>query len=223
MSPLRVVALVAAIVAGLGTATPLVQAAGRAPITVGSLTLEPCETSALAWCATVQVPFSYADPQAGTTGLYFEWFPATENAQGTVLAVEGGPGYSSTSSRDYYLDMLGPLTRTRNVLIADLRGTGRSDPVRCPRLQNATTADGNQAYIDAVGACGRRLNHTRQRPDGSYVRGSDLYTTANAARDIARLLDLLAPGRVDLYGDSYGTYFAQVFTSTGATSSRSSA
>ncbi|GAA0986693.1 hypothetical protein GCM10009555_064660 [Acrocarpospora macrocephala] len=221
MSPLRAVAIIAAFVVSLGAAALPAQSAARAPITVGSLTLEPCETSTLAWCATVQVPFSYADPQAGTTGLYFEWFPATANAQGTVLAVEGGPGYSSTSSRDYYLDMLGPLTRTRNVLIADLRGTGRSDPVRCPRLQNATTADGNQAYLDAVGACGRRLNHTRQRPDGSYVRGSDLYTTANAARDIARLLDLLSPGRVDLYGDSYGTYFAQVFTSRYAAKLRS--
>ncbi|GIH26429.1 hypothetical protein Aph01nite_47390 [Acrocarpospora phusangensis] len=180
---------------------------------MGSLTLQPCETSDLAWCATVRVPFSYADPAAGTTGIYFEWFPATENAQGTVLAVQGGPGYSSTDYRDDYLAMLGPLTRTRNVLIADLRGTGRSDPVRCPRLQKVTPSDGNQAYIDAVGACGRSLNRARQRPDGSYVRGADLYTTANSARDVARLLDLLAPGRVDLYGDSYGTYFAQVFAS----------
>ncbi|GAA0380201.1 hypothetical protein Acor_01710 [Acrocarpospora corrugata] len=213
MSPLRAVAVIAAFIVGLGSLTPPALAADRAPITVGSLTLPPCDTSALAWCTTIQVPFSYGDPAAGTTGIYFEWFPATENAQGTVLAVQGGPGYSSTDYRDDYRDMLGPLTRTRNVLIADLRGTGRSDPVRCPRLQNTTTADGNQAYIDAVGACGRRLNHTRQRPDGSYVHASDLYTSANSARDVARLLDLLSTGRVDLYGDSYGTYFAQVFTS----------
>jgi pimeloyl-ACP methyl ester carboxylesterase len=64
-----------------------------------------------------------------------------------------------------------------------------------------------------VGACGDRLNRMRQRPDGSYVRGADLYTTANSARDVAVLLNRLNPGKIDLYGDSYGTYFGQVFAS----------
>jgi pimeloyl-ACP methyl ester carboxylesterase len=169
----------------------------------------------LAWCTTVAVPFDYTDPAAGTTDIYFEWFPATGPGAvaGTVLTVQGGPGYASTDYRDDYLAMLGPLTEHRNVLIVDLRGTGRSDVVRCPRLQNWTPADGNQAYIDAVGACGTHLNSLRRRPDGSAVRGAELYTTANAARDVARLLTLLRTGRVDLYGDSYGTYFGQVFTS----------
>ena len=207
----------AAAVAGALAATILAAPAGaaaRQPIQVGSLTLAPCDTSTLAWCATTAVPFDHDDPSAGTTAIYFEWFPATDGAaEGTVMAVQGGPGYSSTDYRDDYLAMLGPLTRTRNVLIADLRGTGRSDPVNCPAVQRWTVADGNQAYIDAVGACGDRLNRMRQRPDGSYVRGADLYTTATAARDVAVLLNRLNPGKIDLYGDSYGTYFGQVFAS----------
>jgi pimeloyl-ACP methyl ester carboxylesterase len=208
-----IVAASALMVTGAGPAGAVT--AARAPVTVGSLTLPPCPTSPLAWCTTVAVPFDYTDPAAGTTDIYFEWFPATGPgpATGTVLTVQGGPGYASTDYRDDYLDMLGPLTEQRNVLIVDLRGTGRSDVVRCPRLQHWTPADGNQAYIDAVGACGTHLNSTRRRPDGSFVRGAELYTTANAARDVARLLGLLQTGRIDLYGDSYGTYFGQVFTS----------
>ena len=42
------------------------------------------------------------------------------------------------------------------------------------------------------------------------TRGA-LYSTAFAADDLAAMLDALAIGRIDLYGDSYGTYFAQVF------------
>jgi pimeloyl-ACP methyl ester carboxylesterase len=189
--------------------------AARPTITVGSLALPPCPLSPLAWCTTVAVPFDYTDPAAGTTDIYFEWYPATGPGpvNGTVLTVQGGPGYPSTDYRDDYLAMLGPLTERRNVLIVDLRGTGRSDVVRCARLQSWTPADGNQAYIDAVGACGTHLNSSRRRPDGSFVRGAELYTTANAARDVARLLASLRTGPVDLYGDSYGTYFGQVFTS----------
>lgn len=216
MTPRSLVAaaLTAALIAAPTTAAAAAPTAGRQPIQVGSLTLDPCATSDLAWCATTAVPFDHSDPSAGTTPIYVEWFPATDGpAEGTVLTVQGGPGYSSTDYRDDYLAMLGPLTRTRNVLIVDLRGTGRSDPVRCPAVQNWTAADGNQAYIDAVGACGDRLNRLRQRPDGTYVRGADLYTTANAARDVAVLLNRLGTGQVDLYGDSYGTYFGQVFAS----------
>ena len=43
------------------------------------------------------------------------------------------------------------------------------------------------------------------------MHGSDLYGTANAARDLADVLAALQTGPVDLYGDSYGSYFGQVF------------
>jgi pimeloyl-ACP methyl ester carboxylesterase len=38
-----------------------------------------------------------------------------------------------------------------------------------------------------------------------------LYSTTLASDDLAAVLDALALGRIDLYGDSYGTFFAQVF------------
>lgn len=220
---------VALLTAGtLSAATPtavaaVAAAAPRQAIQVGSLTLEPCTTSDLAWCASVAMPFDYSDAAAGTTDVYFEWYPRTASApaKGTVLTVQGGPGYASTDYRDDYLAMLDSLTETRNVLIVDLRGTGRSDVVRCPGVQNWRPSDGNQAYINAAGACADKLNTTRRRADGTWVRGADLYTTTNAARDVARLLDLLGTGKIDLYGDSYGTYFGQVFTSRYASKLRS--
>ena len=44
------------------------------------------------------------------------------------------------------------------------------------------------------------------------MHGADLYTTADAARDLAFLLRRLHTGKVDYYGDSYATFFGQVFT-----------
>jgi pimeloyl-ACP methyl ester carboxylesterase len=67
-------------------------------------------------------------------------------------------------------------------------------------------------YVDDTGKCGRQLNRSIQRPDGSYVHGADLYATANDARDAAKLHGMLRTGKVDFYGDSYGTFFGQTFT-----------
>src|SRR6266566_3571514 len=42
-------------------------------------------------------------------------------------------------------------------------------------------------------------------------RTAPLYSTALAADDLAAIVEALSLGRIDLYGDSYGSYFAQVF------------
>jgi pimeloyl-ACP methyl ester carboxylesterase len=46
--------------------------------------------------------------------------------------------------------------------------------------------------------------------NGSYVHASDLFTSAPAARDVAAVIRALRVPRIDLYGDSYGSWFAQV-------------
>ncbi len=64
-----------------------------------------------------------------------------------------------------------------------------------------------------MAACGRRLNHTWHYRGGGWVHASDLFNTAYTARDTSGVLRALHLGRVDLYGDSYGSWFSQVFAS----------
>ena len=45
------------------------------------------------------------------------------------------------------------------------------------------------------------------------MHASDLFNTAYSARDVSRVLSALRVGQVDLYGDSYGSWFAQVLAS----------
>ena len=52
----------------------------------------------------------------------------------------------------------------------------------------------------AAATCAKRL--------GSHA---DLYGSASSADDLAAVVTALGLGKVDLYGDSYGTFFAQVF------------
>lgn len=200
--------------------------AHRKPIRVGSVTIPPCQSSPLAWCTTISVPYDYGQPAAGTIRLGFEWYPATAPARGraagTILAVQGGPGYATTDYAAAYHATFLPLLRTRNLLLVNLRGTGNSSSFTCKALQDWTLADGIAAYAVDTGSCGWQLNHSRKLAGtGRYVQGSDLYTTEIAAKDVALLLRRLRTGKVDLYGDSYGTFFSQVFTSRYASMLRS--
>ena len=180
-------------------------------LAVGRLRLDPCEEVDGAWCGTLRVPFDRADPAAGTIPVNFEWYPAEQAPVGTMVAVEGGPGYPSTGSRDYYIELFGGLQRSRNLLLVDNRGTGTSALVNCRPLQRWHLALGDDEYNRRVAACGNQLNTARPLPSGGFVHGSDLYGTANAARDLADVLAALETGPVDMYGDSYGSYFGQTF------------
>jgi pimeloyl-ACP methyl ester carboxylesterase len=129
--------------------------------------------------------------------------------------VEGGPGYASTGSQSLYQAMIGPLARTRSLLLVDLRGTGTSAPVKCPGLEHYGRPQHQYgpAFNRLVADCGAQLNHTWRYRHGGWVHASGLFNTAYSARDVSRLLRALRLGRADLYGDSYGSWFSQVFAS----------
>src|SRR5215218_7914934 len=205
-------ALLLAAITAVGLA-PTVAVAQEADdqLVVGRLRFDPCEDLDGAWCGELRVPFDRADPAAGTIPINFEWYPAEQAPVGTMVAMEGGPGYPSTGSRDYYLELFDGLQRTRNLLLVDNRGTGISGLINCRPLQRWHLALGDDEYDRRVAACGEQLNTARQLPGRASVHGSDLYGTANAARDLADVLAALATGPVDLYGDSYGSYFGQTF------------
>lgn len=172
--------------------------AGPPRLEVGRLSLHPCHDVDGAWCGSVQRPVDALLPHLGTIDIHFEWHPATGPgaSAGTIVAVEGGPGYPSTLSRDYYLELFEPMLADHDMLLVDNRGTGKSDAIDCPGLQSGTGD-----YVKNVGACGAQLG------DAAWA-----YGTADAADDMAAIIERLQAAPVDLYGDSYGTYFGQVFS-----------
>jgi pimeloyl-ACP methyl ester carboxylesterase len=163
---------------------------------VGRATLERC-ADAPAYCGRIERPLDPTGAISGRISVYFEFYPHTGASPsiGTLVATEGGPGYPATESRDDYLALFRPLRATRDFVLMDNRGTGKSGAIDCPALQSAA-----RWTVDLVGSCGASLGER-----------SALYSTAYAADDLAAILETLAVGPVDLYGDSYGTYFEQVF------------
>jgi pimeloyl-ACP methyl ester carboxylesterase len=183
------------------TAAPALIGAPRAqagPHTrqVGSLLLERCSVVP-AYCGRLHRPLDPTGAVPGEISIYFEFYPHSGAAKsnGTLVATEGGPGYPATGSREDYIALWRPLRKGWDLLLMDNRGTGKSGAIDCPALQNAM-----QWTVDLIAACGRMLGNR-----------SALYSTAYAADDLAAILSQLEAGPIDLYGNSYGTYFEQVF------------
>jgi pimeloyl-ACP methyl ester carboxylesterase len=171
-------------------------ATARAALLVGSLELRPCP-SVPAYCGDLERPLDPTGQLPGRISIHFEYYPHTAagKSAGTLVATEGGPGYPATLSRGDYLDLFKPLRMHRDVVLMDNRGTGRSGAVDCRELQTA-----EKWTVELNAACGRSLGNR-----------APLYSTAYAADDLAAILEALQVGRIDLYGDSYGTYFEQVY------------
>src|SRR5579862_7097524 len=171
--------------------------AAEARIKVGSLTLAPCEAAGT-YCGHMARPL---DPTGGlkdTIDIFFEYFPARDRSQeklGTLVAAEGGPGFPTTGSAETYLKLYAPLRDRRDVVMMDYRGTGHSGAIDCHPLQTAP-----KFTVENVARCGAQLGPR-----------APLYSAAYDADDLAAILDALGAGKVDLYGDSYGTWFAQAF------------
>jgi pimeloyl-ACP methyl ester carboxylesterase len=185
-----------------GTARPALggteaASSGSNSITVGSANLTKCSKKVSYYCGTLTRPLDPSGAVSGTIDIHYEWYPHTNTtpATGTIVAIEGGPGYGSTESRDYYLGAFAPLLGDRDMVLVDARGTGLSAALNCPAAQT----DGVVTQSD-IAACGTTLGTS-----------ADLYGSDLAADDMEAILELLDIGLIDLYGDSYGTYSAQIF------------
>jgi pimeloyl-ACP methyl ester carboxylesterase len=171
---------------------------GASLLRMGSVTLHSCKDARAYYCGSIARPLDPSGEVAGTIRIGFMLLPHSQHdapARRTIVAMEGGPGYSSTGSRSGYRALFGPLLKTHDLLMVDDRGTGRSGPLLCRALQDAAVM--TRANI---ARCGRRLGDR-----------SDLYGTALVSDDLAAVLDALHIGTVDLYGDSYGTFAVQTF------------
>jgi pimeloyl-ACP methyl ester carboxylesterase len=166
-------------------------------ITVGSVTLTPCQSEYNGYCGSITQPLDRTGQIPDKITIGFEFYPHTDSSQpplGVILAEEGGPGFSTTGSRDGYVRLFDPLRNRRDILLIDKRGTGLSAAINCPALQNAY--DPSQHDIEQ---CADQLGAKAW-----------LYGSPEAADDIAAVLAALALGPVDYYGDSYGTWFGEV-------------
>jgi pimeloyl-ACP methyl ester carboxylesterase len=199
------VAALLVLMAGCTSDTPTVaRSSGPSPATAGAplppVSLKACPGLRRVRCGTIRVPryWSQGVDPATDMKVAFRVYEHTDRsapAREPLVAFEGGPGYPSIGSASSYLAMMGPLHRDHDLIVMDQRGTGASGAIDCPALQR-----GVGEFVDLVAACARTLGDT-----------ANAYGSAAASDDLHAILVGLGVPEVDLYGDSYGTYLAQVF------------
>ncbi|GAA5186779.1 alpha/beta fold hydrolase [Rugosimonospora acidiphila] len=157
-------------------------------------------------CGTIEVPLDRADPAAGQTAIRYLLLRhrGTGKSAGTVALNEGGPGIAwipaLAQQPQAFLAEFGAILNTHDLLLMDPRGTGGSGPRQCRALSITSIPSVRSQLVDAVAACGREL--------GTDTR---FYTTAATADDLDAVRAHLGIGKLDLLGESYGTYLMTVY------------
>jgi pimeloyl-ACP methyl ester carboxylesterase len=125
-------------------------------------------------------------------------------ADDAIALLPGGPGESLVDGAGPVSSQFPELRRSRDILLVDVRGVGRSQALDCdvPYPGGFRARFGSVFPLAHAAACrdalGRRADLTR-------------YTTAASVDDIEAIRGWLGYPRLNLVGTSYGTRVAQIY------------
>lgn len=176
-----------------------------------ALGAKPCPDAPLL-CLTLQLPLDHTAPTGKTIDIRFGVHLATGGGQDVLFYATGGPGSSGLALSDGYLADLDPkLTEGLNIVFWEQRGTGGKHIIQCPKAQGVFDLadlplnDPPQVISTVqtyVSDCQAELIDPGVLP---YL------STDQAIRDLETFRRTADIPQVWLYGESYGTQFAQQY------------
>ena len=158
-------------------------------------------------CVTLTVPLDHFDPtDTRTIDVVFAVRPATGRSKGLFVTATGGPGTAGISSADSYTSVFEESIRRRfDIVFFDQRGIGLPGGLTCPAAA-AVYYVSTEPPIDAASRfsvdCVAEMGSPPILP---YVG------TEQAIEDFELFREALGEPRVWLYGESYGTQYAQEY------------
>lgn len=164
-----------------------------------SFDTRPCADSKLprATCGVVRVPENRSILDGRQIELnVIVLKSATPARLPPLFDLDGGPGLPSTKNAGFYA--FNDVSKDRDVVMVDQRGTGRSNALACPELA-AVPATEAMLPAAAVARCREAL---QRKAELSF------YGTRDAVEDLEAVRRALGYGKIDLFGLSYGTTVA---------------
>ena len=159
--------------------------------------LAPCSFDTTWLCGYVRVPVDRAGPQRGTIAVaYYVLRHHPDTNELPVFVTPGGPGESGWDIHGFFEGTA--LAAHRDIVVVDPRGSGRSQAIDCPDLQNGWHDDAQ--FRTAVAACGRQLGPL-----------ADRYGSGDVAMDVDAVRQALGYDTIDYYAFSYGTVAEQAY------------
>lgn len=175
----------------------------------GTGRLEACRPPGItadALCGSLRVPEDRNGNGSRSLDLNIVVLPATGPDADSVplVMLAGGPGGAATQMAPTVGLQFPDVRRRFDVILVDQRGTGRSNPLQCPFHDVNEMARGALMVDFDPGA----LDACRDALDADLTE----YTTPVATDDLADVVHALGYSVVNVYGLSYGTRAALVFT-----------
>jgi pimeloyl-ACP methyl ester carboxylesterase len=154
-----------------------------------------------AQCGTLDVPEDRSRPGGRKIAIFVAVLPAnTRSPQDDPLfLLAGGPGQAATQLAPFAAQ-LNEIRRTRDIVLVDQRGTGRSAPLECAAYRRDRRDPYEIDPLPKAAACAAEL----------AARGVDAaqYTTTAWIADLEAVREALGYARINLWGGSYGTRVA---------------
>jgi len=176
----------------------------------GGLDLETCELlvpgtplSTVGECGWMDAAENPDDPEGRHIRVRVARIPAKGRVAepDPLVFFAGGPGQAATEAWPIVAGALRKVNESRDILLVDQRGTGQSNPLKCPEIElDEALAQDWDTLADTTRDCLASLD-----ADPRY------YTTTIAMHDIDAAREALGYETVNLYGGSYGTRAAQVY------------
>ena len=155
-------------------------------------------------CGALEVPENRDRPQDRKLSIFVAVLPANTLTPkpDPLLLLAGGPGQAA-STLGPFAQQLALVRRTRDIVLIDQRGTGRSSPLDCPAFAPDEHAEFDIDPVPKSLLCAFQLAER-------HFDASQFTTTAWVA-DIDAVRDALGYRQVNLWGGSYGTRVAQEY------------
>jgi pimeloyl-ACP methyl ester carboxylesterase len=190
--------------------TPVTQAWPQNSSLSPTLQLEDCRIRAgegypgiKARCGTLERPENPAEPDGDMLELFVAVIPALslEPDSDPLVPIAGGPGQASSEFYASTANAFAAVRRTRDIVLLDQRGTGKSAPMTCEAEEALIEGQySRKQTIAQTKTCLQALPY-----DPRY------FTTSVAVQDLEALRLALGYEKFNVYGISYGSRVAQHF------------
>jgi pimeloyl-ACP methyl ester carboxylesterase len=168
-----------------------------------ALAFAPCANASGFSCASLTVPLDRSGKTPGTIALTVERKAASAApGQSAVIALAGGPGQAADPLGELLGRTIAPALTTRDLLVFDQRGTGKSSPLNCPVFSNIAALENTteSTLAPLIELCALQIGPAR----GSF-------TTQESVEDIEAIRHTAGYKKLVLYGTSYGTKVALAY------------
>jgi len=155
-------------------------------------------------CGTLEVPENRRHPQGRRLSIFVAILPANTLSPkpDPLVLLAGGPGQAA-STLGPFAAQLTAVRRTRDIVLIDQRGTGRSSPLDCRAFAPDEHAEFDTDPVPKSLLCLWQL--VEKGVDASQ------YTTSAWVADLEDMRAALGYRQLNLWGGSYGTRVAQEY------------